>query len=260
MRHTAILFDLDDTLIPDIEESSAAFVAVCELARARYGVEPESLARAVKAHARALWRSSTTHAYCKAIGISSSEGLCASFEGDDPNLRTLREWSPTYRKESWLGALRLHGVDDTALADELAGAFAVARLARCAPFPEVENCLETLRSRFGLGMITNGAPDLQWEKIRRSGLERYFDTIVVSGDLGIGKPEPDIFTHTLQRMNTTSSAAAMVGNSLTRDIAGARGAGVYAVWMNRAKEPLLDGVVPDAEITNLETLPAVLNK
>ena len=65
-----ILFDLDDTLIIEGASADAAFLATCERAHDKYGINPEALHQAVRYHARQLWRASTTITYCRAIGIS----------------------------------------------------------------------------------------------------------------------------------------------------------------------------------------------
>jgi putative hydrolase of the HAD superfamily len=48
------------------------------------------------------------------------EGLWCRFEGEGSDVRALREWSPTYRREAWRLALADQGVDDAGLAEEFA--------------------------------------------------------------------------------------------------------------------------------------------
>jgi len=107
----AVLFDLDETLITDRAATNAALVATDRLAGAA-GVDAVTLATAVRRHAGELWRAASTIDYCRAAGISPWEGLWAGFRGDAPELRTLRDWAPTYRRESWRRALAEQGVDD----------------------------------------------------------------------------------------------------------------------------------------------------
>ena len=63
-------------------------------------------------------------------------------------------------------------------------------------------------------MLTNGAPDLQREKIAASGLESLFQAVVISGLFGIGKPRREIFLHLTDRLGIVPDEAMMVGNSL----------------------------------------------
>jgi len=109
----ALLFDLDDTLIPEEPLAVAAFQAT---ARAAPGVDAERLALDARAHARALWRAGETYPYCRRIGISSWEGLWCRFEGAGAELRELRAWAPEFRHEAWGRALADQGLDDPTLA------------------------------------------------------------------------------------------------------------------------------------------------
>src|SRR5690606_22046834 len=56
-----------------------------------------------------------------------------------------------------------------------------------------------LRERFTLAVVTNGPTEIQWPKIRKFDIESLIDHIVVSGDLGLHKPDPAIFEHLLAR-------------------------------------------------------------
>ena len=94
MAITHILFDLDDTLVAEESSAEAAFLATCEHARERYGVDSHALHHAVRDRAREAWFSAPTNAYCQAVGIASREGLWARFPGDDPNLKALAAGRP----------------------------------------------------------------------------------------------------------------------------------------------------------------------
>ena len=257
---TALFFDLDDTLLADETASDAAFLATCAHAGERYSLDERSLAYDAECHARHLWQASLTYAYCHAIGISAYEGLWGHFVGDDLNLRALHAWAPTYRREAWSRALDAQGIADTALAEELATMFQRERRARQMVFPDVLPILARLRESHQLALITNGAPDLQREKIAASGLADYFDAIVVSGELGIGKPDPRIFAHTLGLVGASPEESLMIGDNLMRDVAGAQRAGLHAIWINRLDRriPTDVEVVPNGTITELGELLALL--
>ena len=128
--------------------------------------------------------------------------------------------------------------------------------------------LRELQSRYRLAVVTNGAPDLQREKLDGAGLAPYFAIVTISGEVGIGKPDPRIFAHTLAHLSVPPTEAVMVGNDLTRDIWGARKAGIAGIWVNRTGAEYLAGdTTPDAEITSLlelvqmfRGLPAILNE
>lgn len=253
-RTRAIIFDLDDTLVVEEASAEAAFLATCERARERHGINPQALHRTLRQRARELWHVSPARPYCVAVGISSWEGLWAHYTGDDPSLEALREWAPTYRSESWARALADHGVRDPAFAEELAAAFPAERRKRHVVYPDVEPTLQGLRKTHQLALVTNGAPDLQREKLRGAGLAHYFETIVVSGDLGFGKPDARIFQLALDRMGTVPGKTVMVGDSLKRDVAGAQQVGIRGIWINRDGCEPDEGITPDAEIASLSKL------
>lgn len=86
----AIVFDLDGVLIPEDDATRQAFEATCALAVATDDPSHQLLVTAVRSVARSLWQTGPAAAYCRQIGASSSEGLCATFSGDGDELRVLR--------------------------------------------------------------------------------------------------------------------------------------------------------------------------
>lgn len=258
MTVKAILFDLDDTLVVEVASAEASFLATCALAQDRYGIDPEALCQTVRQKAQELWRRSPAREYCLSIGISSWEGLWARFLGDDPCLQSLRAWSPTYRCESWSRALAEYGIGSPSFVERLAETFPRERRMRHIVYPDVRPVLQDLGEAYPLALLTNGAPDLQREKLNGSGLEPYFDTIVVSGEVGVGKPDPQFFYLALDRLGIRSGEAVMVGNSLRSDIGGAQSAGIKGIWLNRSGKSIDRDIEPDAQIAGLDELNNVI--
>jgi len=194
--------------------------------------------------------------YCRAIGISSTEGLRASFVGNDPHLVILQEWAPTYRQMAWSAALADCGVCDTAIAEELAMAFIKERGERHAVFSDVVPVLTTLMKTSRLALVTNGSPDLQRAKLTGSGLTPYFDVVIVSGEIGVGKPDARPFALALDRLGVVDRARAiMVGDSHERDLVGARNAGIRGVWIDRNGTGVAENsTAPEERITDLTQL------
>jgi putative hydrolase of the HAD superfamily len=256
---SALLFDLDETLVVEEPAAVAAFEATARAAADRHGVDAAALAAAARSRARELWRAAPTYGYCLRIGISSWEGLWCRFEGDEPDVRSLRAWAPTYRREAWRLALGEQGVEDAELAEELGERFGTERRARHEVFADALAALRELRVSHALALVTNGASCLQREKLAASGLSDYFDIVVVSGEFGVGKPDTSIFRHALSQLGSDADGAVMVGDSLARDVDGALAAGLDAVWVNRfgrsrpAERPDL------VEISTLRDLPGALS-
>jgi putative hydrolase of the HAD superfamily len=95
----------------------------------------------------------------------------------------------------------------------------------------VHDILAVLHKQFRLAIITNGPSDLQRRKIEYFDLEERVDWVVVSGELGVDKPELAIFEHVLGLAGVGAERAAHVGDSLTSDVAGANRAGLLPIWV-----------------------------
>jgi putative hydrolase of the HAD superfamily len=255
-----ILCDLDDTLVVERGAAQAAFLATCDIAREMHGLDPAALTESVRAEARRLWRAAPTIEYCREIGISSWEGLWARFAPGGGGLAELSAWAPAYRLEAWSRALAQHGVEDATLARQLAGEFGARRRSLQVPFADAEPALRQLRQEYRLAILTNGAPDLQREKLHLSGLAGYFEAVFVSGDLGFGKPDVRVFAAVIDRVGQRAAELVMVGDGLRRDVAGAQQAGIPGMWIDRDGGQSEPGVVPDARITLLTELREAVRK
>ena len=260
---TLVLFDLDETVAPDEETNAELVAALAAELEAAHGVAPGRLRAALERARKAHWSRYETAAYCARIGISAWEGLWGPFgPSSDTMLARLHTLAPGYRAEVWREALGACGLRDGALAEDLAERFVDERRRRQAAYPWSREVLAGLRERFRLGMITNGAPDLQRLKLAGTGLADWFEPLVVSGDLGIGKPEPEIFAQALERAGVSAEAALMVGDSWPRDVLGATAAGLRAVWVNArgiATPALEGGAARIAAIRDLRGLAEVVD-
>ena len=193
MKTKTILFDLDDTLMAEMQPEEDSFRAACAFAADRCGVDADAFRSAIERRAEELWAGFEPCRYADFIGMAWWEALWATFEGEAEQLAELREWAPGYRRQAWSRALADVGVDDEALAGEIGATYQRERAMRHNPYDDAAEVLDDLRRDFQLGMLTNGAPDVQRTKIAGSGLARYFDEILVTGDIGIGKPDPKPF-------------------------------------------------------------------
>lgn len=251
-----LLFDLDDTLIVEEPAAVAAFEATARHAAARRRLDAGLLARGARMRARELWRAAPTYPYCRRVGISSWEGLWCRYRGDTDELQRLRAWSPEYRRETWRLALADQGIADDGLAVALGERFGTERRARHEVFADAEPALEALAATYDLRLVTNGASCLQREKLAASGLGGYFTTIVVSADLGSAKPDPAVFARALGAGDR--ARAVMIGDSVEKDIAGARALGLRGIWVNRTGRPR-PGELAAPQVRTLAELPAVLS-
>lgn len=251
---SAVLLDLDETILYDGAATDAAFAATAahaEVAR----VDPVCLIDAIQAEAAALWAEGPDPAWCHDIGTSEVEGLRSRFDGDDPHMVAMRAWGLGFRREGWRRALRRCGVDDDALAAELDARFEADRASTNPFIPGAEAALDRLAERYRLAMVTNGLPDVQREKLVRTGLTDRFEAVVISAELGVGKPDRGIYDETLRRMAVPAEACVMVGDSFRRDVAGAQDVGIRGVWISCGNPVPDSGVTPFLVVDSLADLP-----
>jgi len=94
--------------------------------------------------------------------------------------------------------------------------------------------LDRLRAGgFGLVLVSNAPPDLP-EILAAMDLARRFDHLVVSGILGVEKPDPRIFREALRVSGARPGEAVHLGDLLGVDVAGARSAGIRPVLVDPA--------------------------
>src|SRR5688572_16777093 len=169
----ALLFDLDNTLLFEDEVTLRSIRRACERARGR--ANTDELSAAVARIAEERWRAAPTFAYADAMGMWWGEGLWGEFRGGEGDgLRAVGEFAPQFRREVWRDSLAACGVTDDTLAAELIDSYRRARRAGELLDPEANAVLDDLSRDHRLALVTNGAPDVQGEKIARADLGRYF--------------------------------------------------------------------------------------
>ncbi|MFE2943380.1 HAD family hydrolase [Streptomyces sp. NPDC059255] len=99
--------------------------------------------------------------------------------------------------------------------------------------PEVLEGLARLRAAaWTIGIITNGASDIQRAKLAGTGLDALIDGVAVSGDLEIRKPDLRLFELAATRCGVSlADGGWMVGDNPAGDIGGGRGAGLGTIWL-----------------------------
>jgi 2-haloacid dehalogenase len=84
-----------------------------------------------------------------------------------------------------------------------------------------------------LAIITNGIGEVQRSRIERLDLDRYFDAVVISGEVGAAKPGAEIFAMTFDELgNPPKDSALMIGDNLNSDIRGGINYGIDTCWYN----------------------------
>ena len=144
-------------------------------------------------------------------------------------------------------------------------AYHSTKLTYLIPFRDTVPTLLSLRDRkYKLGAITNGIAVKQWEKLIRLGVQHIFDVVIISEEAGMEKPGPEIFRLALKEMGCKPGEAAMLGDRIDRDIAGANEVGMLTVQLmkekhreNTPKEPKEE---PDYIVSDLREILNILEK
>jgi putative hydrolase of the HAD superfamily len=255
---TTVLLDLDETILLDDAATDVAFEATSRHAEEVAGVDPERLIGEVRRISAEIWEAGPFPEWLDGIGTSEIEGLRARFEGADPHWGTMREWGPGFRFASWQRALAACDVHDDELARELDARFECER-GRTNPFiAGADEALAELGSRFRLGIVTNGIPDVQRTKLVNADLTDRFGVIIVSGELGIGKPDPRIYQAALDGIGATAAETIMVGDNFRRDVTGAQETGIRGVWISIGRPSPDPSVEPFLVVETLADLPGLL--
>jgi HAD superfamily hydrolase (TIGR01509 family) len=113
---------------------------------------------------------------------------------------------------------------------------------------EVHPALRRLRAAgYLLGLISNTEDNLR-PVLARTGLDAYFDSLVLSSEVGSEKPEPAIFREALREMAVAPERAIFVGDFYSIDVAGARGVGITPILLDAR------GLSPDRDVTRVASL------
>jgi putative hydrolase of the HAD superfamily/5'-nucleotidase len=145
-------------------------------------------------------------------------------------------------------------------AHDLNSAFLCAMAEICAPTEGAVSLLNALHTKTKLGIITNGFIELQQVRLERTQLKHYFDIVVISEEVGVAKPHPEIFTHALDLMgNPDRKKVLMIGDNPHSDIIGAMNAGMDTCWLNVDNKPVPEGILPTYEVSSLTQLETLLD-
>jgi len=212
-----LLVDLDDTLLDysgGVDEHWAAAVRACCAPEA---ADPTRLIDAIAEVRRWFWADPLRHRR--------------------ERVNMLGAW--THIVEF---ALEHLGVAADGLAPAIARDFWTRRRESMRLFPDATASLAELRRRgVRLALVTNGDAVQQRDKIERHGLARFFDTMVIEGELGAGKPAEVVYRHALAALGATPREAWMVGDHLEFDVAAPQRLGLRGVWVDRAGRGLPEG-------------------
>ena len=132
------------------------------------------------------------------------------------------------------------------------------------PFPDAAPTLEALKHRgFRLGVIANQEPGAK-ARLDAWGLGRFFSVIASSAELGVAKPNREIFLRALAMANCEPEHAVMVGDRLDNDIRPAKELGMTTIRVRKGlavyMQPSCEAEIPDHTADCLADIPGLLNQ
>ena len=229
----AIIFDLDDTILDDSGGMESCWQEAC-----RRGVErldesdPTTLMAAIFRQRDWYWGDPDRHREGRMDLRAASRGIVEK-------------------------ALLDLGFDLPDLAREIADGYRDLREERLCLVPGAMETLEWLRAQgVRLGMITNGSAAGQRAKIERFGLAPYFESILVEGESGLGKPHCEVYEAVLGTLACDAAQVWSVGDNLEWDVGAPQALGVYGIWVDVAGTDLPEGSVvkPDRTVRSIREL------
>ena len=117
--------------------------------------------------------------------------------------------------------------------------------------------------RYKVALIANGDSYSCRNIVKTTGLQDYFDAIIISEEAGIEKPGQEIFKIALAKLGVKAENAVMVGNRIDADIIGANRIGMKSIWFkwnNRYEDKISNREErPDFIIRELPELPQLLS-
>ncbi len=234
----AILFDMDDTILDSTGKSAECWQTLAQQFAPACGLSPDALCQAMVDSSRWFWSDPERHRIGRLDMMAARTKVIAD------------------------ALLRL-GVADQTLPLEMAKVLRLLRDEAMALFPEAVEVLTVLQPMpIALALVTNGERGEQRAKIERFALAPYFSRIIVEGEFGIGKPDLQVYRHTLDVLGVAAREAWMVGDNLEWDVLGPQQVGMRGIWLDARRTGLPPGLAshPDRIIHSLrELLDDVMN-
>jgi HAD superfamily hydrolase (TIGR01549 family) len=113
---------------------------------------------------------------------------------------------------------------------------------------------------YRLGLLSNfDDSETGHQIVQDTGIASLFDAIIISADVGLRKPHPDVFRQIATMLECEPAEILFVGDTPRYDVLGAHQAGMHTVWLNHRNAQLAPEIpAPDYTVKDLSELPALL--
>jgi putative hydrolase of the HAD superfamily len=140
------------------------------------------------------------------------------------------------RSSRFYNSMQQFGYDDFELGYKLEEEYVKRSPYQKSLMPGAFELLEHLNPNYKLHIITNGFKEVQHIKLEHAEIKRFFDVVMISEEVGVAKPDPEIFINAMEKANALAHESVMIGDDLHVDVRGAIGAGMRAVHLDVRKE------------------------
>ena len=124
------------------------------------------------------------------------------------------------------------GVEDKTLVKAYSDDFFAEIVYKKKTMPHAVEALEYLSSKYNLYILSNGFRELQEQKMRSAGVDKFFKKVVLSEDIGVHKPFPEIFYFAMSATQSELHTSLMIGDNWKNDVVGAKDAGLGQIFYN----------------------------
>ncbi|WP_298119745.1 YjjG family noncanonical pyrimidine nucleotidase [Flavobacterium sp.] len=119
-------------------------------------------------------------------------------------------------------------------------------------FDGAKEVLDYLNSKYRLHIITNGFAEVQYKKLKNSGISDYFISVTNSEKAGVKKPHPKIFEFALSLANTQKERSIMIGDCIDADVKGALNFGMEAIYFNDKNVQISNDIIQVNQLIELK--------
>ena len=121
---------------------------------------------------------------------------------------------------------------DKELAEKISSLYVQDSPKKTKLIPHTKHVLSVLQKKYQLHIITNGFKEVQFIKLKNSGIYDYFQNIIISEEIGALKPNKKIFLHAVNLCHSKPKECLMIGDDIISDVLGAKQVGIDQVFFN----------------------------
>ncbi len=138
------------------------------------------------------------------------------------------------RTERFYKTLKIYyGIDDIDLAKSIGHEYLEEMALGKKLIEGAETVLNAIKVSGGrMAIVSNGFREVQYRKLASSGIKDCFETVIISDEVGVNKPHPQIFALAMDGIGGNKKETLMVGDDFANDIEGAQIYGIDQFYYN----------------------------